>query len=67
MYIKKPQVQKVNSDGGLALHTRNLYGKLEHGQLLRVHSSSIKRQKQVLSEDRAVLRAIACAATAQLS
>jgi hypothetical protein len=41
------EVQQVNSDGGVALHTRsNKYGKLAGGQLLVVPANLVKRQKQ---------------------
>eukprot|EP00955_Chlamydomonas_euryale_P079051 363239-Chlamydomonas_euryale.AAC.20 len=41
------EVQQVNSDGGVMLHTRsNKYGKLEGGQLLAVPANLVKRQKQ---------------------
>ncbi|CAN0030367.1 unnamed protein product [Ectocarpus sp. 8 AP-2014] len=41
------EVQQVNSDGGIALHTRSLkYGKLENGQLVSVPPVLIRRLKQ---------------------
>ncbi|KAI5057665.1 hypothetical protein GOP47_0027680 [Adiantum capillus-veneris] len=41
------EVQSVHSDGSVHLHTRSLkYGKLANGQLVRVPSYLIKRQKQ---------------------
>lgn len=41
------EVQQVNSEGGVALHTRsNKYGKLKMGQLVVVPSNLVKRQKQ---------------------
>lgn len=41
------EVQKLNHDGGINLHTRNdKYGKLSQGQFVRVPALSIKRCKQ---------------------
>ncbi|KAJ9527697.1 hypothetical protein QJQ45_025976, partial [Haematococcus lacustris] len=41
------EVQAVQSDGGVALHTRsNKYGKLAGGQLVAVPPALVKRQKQ---------------------
>ncbi|CAN0527942.1 unnamed protein product, partial [Laminaria digitata] len=41
------EVQQVNQDGGIALHTRSLkYGKLENGQLVSVPPVLIRRLKQ---------------------
>jgi len=41
------EVQKLNQDGGINLHTRNdKYGKLSQGQFVRVPALSIKRCKQ---------------------
>ncbi|CAM9952959.1 unnamed protein product [Ascophyllum nodosum] len=41
------EVQQVNKDGTIALHTRSLkYGKLENGQLVSVPSVLIRRLKQ---------------------
>ncbi|MCO5549988.1 hypothetical protein L7F22_003465 [Adiantum nelumboides] len=41
------EVQSVHSDGSVHLHTRSLkYGKLANGQLVRVPSYLVKRQKQ---------------------
>jgi len=41
------EVQKLNHDGGINLHTRNdKYGKLTNGQFVRVPALSIKRCKQ---------------------
>lgn len=40
------EVQSLYSDGAIGIHTRNLrYGKLVTGELLRVQSSLIRRQK----------------------
>lgn len=41
------EVQQINQDGGIALHTRSLkYGKLENGQLVSVPPVLIRRLKQ---------------------
>lgn len=41
------EVQKLNHEGGINLHTRNdKYGKLTNGQFVRVPALSIKRCKQ---------------------
>mmetsp|Transcript_14077 Transcript_14077/g.56641 ORF Transcript_14077/g.56641 Transcript_14077/m.56641 type:complete len:185 (-) Transcript_14077:1294-1848(-) len=41
------EVQELKQDGGIALHTRSMkYGRLSEGQLVRVKSALIKRQKK---------------------
>lgn len=46
-HLISAEVQSVNADGSLSLHTRSLkYGKLENGQLVCVPSNLIKRLKQ---------------------
>jgi len=41
------EVQSILSDGVISLHTRSMkYGKLSHGQLVKVPSALVKRSKQ---------------------
>eukprot|EP01133_Synstelium_polycarpum_P007965 gene7965-9359_t len=41
------EVQSINADGSIAIHTRNQrYGKLQNGHLMRVPPALIKRSKQ---------------------
>ena len=44
----KAEIQTINADGTLSLHTRSLrYGKLENGQFVSVPAGLIKRLPQV--------------------